>query len=898
MQNHPRQHVWAVRQCVLAGIRSLPAIIVLACSGTLLVFASPARAQWSESFDTPETSWWQYSKSSHYQLRNTKRVFENAKEGTGFERLTVVQRGKTPVQLAHRVDPMRVIDELIIRLWVRSGRVGAKLGARLTLPETIDKKTGERFSVVILGPEIKEANRWTLLKLEGISSLLQKQLPTLRSTGQQRIDVAGAYLDLIVIEDGPGLGENQICVDGLTIDGMVPLDAQKIRPRTSTKSSSKKVIEKTLGFGKPPHIVKAAGGVLEVDDLPAFVRSIQSSGESLEFLKSLGFNAVELPQPPTLAQDEEAVRLNLWLIAPPAYDPRDQQKQRTFASVIAWNLGDDLTDSELEAARKYISESRSQASDSTPIFIGGAKSHLWEWSRLVDLLVVDAGGPLTANELGESANRVVDFRGQGRPGIPSFATIHTEPPPALISQVRTFSPANNVPLCVAPEQLRLQAMHGVMGGARGLIFKSRSRLDGKSTEDELRAASLKWLNLQLDVLTPWAATGDASVLSDTNEQTLVGAIKSDRATLYVLTDQSPHCQFESLGTYHKITNTSISNLYDRAPRYQLTWRVIRQLSVSASRSGTKFPIERTGNVDYLMIADDQAALRFAAETMEQRRSEMATTQLQVASLWLQHNQMTLASQQGPLAPAEKLLVKASQSLSKGDEFQTLSESEEVMRHIARTRHGLWSKMTASLPNPLISPLCVSADLLDAHSELTRRISQQQWTTNRVPGGELESVDSLQDSGWLAFQTPDTDFETTISPCDQSPHAGNAALSLTSTKLNPGAGRLKSTVAITTPGAPVRRGDLVRYRVWLRKSESNTSSHSRVQLFDSLGGRSLAFQVEPVDQWAPSTFYRFAPADGEASLTLSLQGPGAIDVDSIEIQTLSQDQLEPANLTSR
>lgn len=243
-------------------------------------------------------------------------------------------------------------------------------------------------------------------------------------------------------------------------------------------------------------------------------------------------------------------------------------------------------------------------------------------------------------------------------------------------------------------------------------------------------------------------------------------------------------------------------------------------------------------------------------------------------------------------------MKASQSLSKGDEFQTLSESEEVMRHIARTRHGLWSKMTASLPNPLISPLCVSADLLDAHSELTRRISQQQWTTNRVPGGELESVDSLQDSGWLAFQTPDTDFETTISPCDQSPHAGNAALSLTSTKLNPGAGRLKSTVAITTPGAPVRRGDLVRYRVWLRKSESNTSSPSRVQLFDSLGGRSLAFQVEPVDQWAPSTFYRFAPADGEASLTLSLQGPGAIDVDSIEIQTLSQDQLEPANLTSR
>jgi hypothetical protein len=98
------------------------------------------------------------------------------------------------------------------------------------------------------------------------------------------------------------------------------------------------------------------------------------------------------------------------------------------------------------------------------------------------------------------------------------------------------------------------------------------------------------------------------------------------------------------------------------------------------------------------------------------------------------------------------------------------------------------------------------------------------------------------------------------------------------------------VAITSKGVPLRRGDLVRYQLWLRAGDSDASRGSQVQLFDSLGGRDLAIHIAPTATWTPVAFYRFATADGDAALTVALLGSGAVDLDSIEIQTLSQEQI--------
>ena len=177
------------------------------------------------------------------------------------------------------------------------------------------------------------------------------------------------------------------------------------------------------------------------------------------------------------------------------------------------------------------------------------------------------------------------------------------------------------------------------GRCAGTWFSSPEiGLDGKNAADELRAASLKWVNLQLDLIAPWAAIGDAAIVSDPTSDLFVGSLTSDRATLLILMNQSPDAQFEASGSFDKTTTTVLSGHFERTPRYHLTWRGTRQLSPSKSRDSSKVVVERHGSVDYLVLADDPAALKFAVDLTAQKRSEFAAIQMQVATLWLGQSQ--------------------------------------------------------------------------------------------------------------------------------------------------------------------------------------------------------------------------------------------------------------------
>ena len=877
---------------------SLSLIIVLAT-------APFAFAQWQDSFETPEASWWLYSKSAGQKLHLAKRVFQDARDGVGYEKLELTQREKSRIQIAQRIDPMLVIDDLQIQLWVKSSRVGAQIGARISLPRTVSAKTGERTSVVVLGDKVSEANRWVLLQVKDLATLLDAELPKLRRASSKRIDAAEAYVDLVIVEENAGPGEIQICVDGLSIDGIVFAkdNATKTRNARHETLSGAAISAQSNATASAitqinHHQVKVDAGIFEIDGRPEFVRSIEYSGESFEYLKSLGFNAVELRQPPTPQQDQEAWRLGLWLISPPAFDPKVVQKQRAFASVIAWSLGEGVSEAELESARRYIAETRSRSSEESLPFIASADSHLWEWSRLVDLLVTDAHGVMGNSPLSDSGQHIQAERAKGRPGAPSWAVIHTEPAATLAAQWNSLSSEWRGSVSLTPEQIRLQAIHGVLGGVRGLVFKSRTRLDGKDAASELRAATLKWVNLQLDLFAPWAATGDASIISDAKSETLVGALTSDRATLFILANQSADAQYETSGAFRSTTTTILSGHFERSPRYQLTWRGVRQISPSKSRDSSRVVIERTGSVDCFLLAEDPAALKYTAELVQQKCEEFSAAQVLVASLWMAQSQSAMQLPHNEFAVIETKLTQAGQEAAKNDHFKAIRSSDEAMRQIAAIRHRVWNRMIGAMPSPLQSPFCVNAELVVPHQELVQRLQQAQWTSKHLPGGDLESIEAIQNASWLAYEANNPELDVQITSCDRSPHAGRGAISLLAR--SPKSDEFVSTVsaAITSAGVPVQRGELIRYRVWLRSGDQVASPSPKVQLFDSLGGRILAVEVPVTSEWTPCVFYRLAPADGEATLTIALLGAGNIDIDSVELESVTQEQLSSSTATSK
>ena len=74
-------------------------------------------------------------------------------------------------------------------------------------------------------------------------------------------------------------------------------------------------------------------------------------------------------------------------------------------------------------------------------------------------------------------------------------------------QLLTLEPGAAPPLSVSPEQIRLLAYTAVAAGSRGLLFASDSPLDAPDPDTRQRAMTLELLNLELDLLEPWAAAG-------------------------------------------------------------------------------------------------------------------------------------------------------------------------------------------------------------------------------------------------------------------------------------------------------------------------------------------------------------------------------------------------------
>ena len=93
-----------------------------------------------------------------------------------------------------------------------------------------------------------------------------------------------------------------------------------------------------------------------------------------------------------------------------------------------------------------------------------------------------------------------------RPGTPFWASIRTQVHPTVMEQARAGG-GSAVAWTLEPEQIQLLAYHAIASGARGLWFRSESRLDATDRQTVLRAKTLEWLNLELQMFEAWAATG-------------------------------------------------------------------------------------------------------------------------------------------------------------------------------------------------------------------------------------------------------------------------------------------------------------------------------------------------------------------------------------------------------
>lgn len=509
---------------------------VLAFVLTIAAMPTAVGATVNERFESPEPTWRVGASDCVRQLVEHKRTFNESHSDQGSEYLKIRIGQGTFVHLQHDIAPAVVIGELTPRLWVKSDRVGIQLQARVVLPRS-RTANGAPHTALLPGGTYRDIGAWQQLRVDDILRQLDRQVWILRNKFGSDVDSHEAYIDLLVLNAYTGPGVTNLWIDDLELEGHAP--ATRVPARLAGVDASRDVLAPSRSAIESPRSVansgqvRLNGSVLMAGSWPFFPRIIEHRGESFSRLQELGFNAVLLRGSPTQAQLTEARRSGVWLVAaPPVVHP---QSTESFDRVLAWNLGDRLTRRDVPATRQLASELRSMPAASRRPLVGVTVDEFAGMEGSVDI-VVPYRSLLATSPLTDYWSWLRECALRQRPGTPFWAAMDTEIPVELEDQIAAISGQPLSPFARETSSIRLMAMEAIAAGARGLCFRSRSRLDAQDTSTQLRAATLKWINQELLRVEPWIAGGRYSEEIDVPDaHTRARVLETKRARLIVVT---------------------------------------------------------------------------------------------------------------------------------------------------------------------------------------------------------------------------------------------------------------------------------------------------------------------------------------------------------------------------
>ena len=841
--------------------------------------ACPAQQSvWVEEFEGVSTSWRPAAADTRYQRISHARVRGQVHRGDQSERICVEASNGTYVYYTHPIPAARLIDEFVASVWIRANRPGMQLMARLVLPRATDPRTGRPVTTLVRGTIYRAAGTWEQLSVRGLREKLSRQARVLRSQLGTDVDPREAYVDQLVLNVYGGRGQNVIWVDDLELAGLVTVERQ---PLTIP-----------LAGATPQPMrgrVSLEGAILRVDGRPTVPRIIRHRGEPLEYLQQLGFNVVQLERPASRELLAEAERLKLWLIAPPP----DEPISRKYDSVLAWHLGERLSRHELSQTQQRAQASRGSDSLQGRLLVAGVQTELRAYSRAVDVLVVGQEILGTSLELNGHGEWLRTRHQLARHGTPLWVRVQTDPDPRQWAQIAAVTQL----LGEAPSQLpaweaqlmRQQVHLALAAGAHGILFDSHAPLTAHDLANRQRAAALEWINQELKLLEPWAASGRAMAANGGDVLLQVG-----RARVLLPGDARPAEQLVAAPYGDGSRTLVIPGVPETNSVFQLTPVGLFPLSHQRVTGGMQIQQTTTAGRPLVMLTSDTGVIGSLSRLSAagSRRSaelarQLARTQLQmvesVEAAWPPDAGVTAAIQQ-----ARNHLGRAETRLAAADITRSYQASQQMLDALASARRRRWEIAVQDWPSPLSSPLAISHSTLRLQPRLADLIRQSQSVPSTLPGGTFESLNQLTSSGWRHIQHPLPGVSSRVELSHGTPRNGHFCLQMVTEVNDPeiAPAVLESApLWISSPAIEVTPGTLVQIRGWVRIEKQITGSQDGLLVFDNHGGRTLAMRMQAKPDWQEFVLYRAVGDTGQVNVTLALTGYGKVCVDDVAIEAV-------------
>lgn len=879
-------------------------------------FSLPARAQsiWRNPPTGSEVAWRPARADLQFTV-DAQRIDPGAgRAGQAAEQIRITGAGGSYIDFSHGVPPARIISELSAMVWIKADHAGLQVFGHVVLPHTIDPKTGQPATALLPGSAYTQVGIWEQLRLDNMPLLLERQARVLRLQLGPGVDTREAYLDQIWLNLYGGPGTTDAAIGDLELAGGVGVPASTIALASVIQTAAIQP-----GSGSPfaattQHDVRLDGSVLLVDGHPFFPRIFPYHGEPLAALARAGFNTVRLAESPTPALLSEAEQEGLWIVAPPppgrppgtSGDPTNSASLGTigpeFNPMLAWHLGDGLTGARLDATVAEVHQLRLADARAHRPIICAPDTELRPFSRQVDLLELSRLPLGSSLELADYGEWLHSRSSLARPGTPFWTTVQTQLWPITREEESLVAGAGVEPE-VDCESIRLLTYMALTAGARGIEFHSDRPFAAAPPDVQL---TLALLNIELQLLEPWATVGANISLATSSDPQIVGyVIQTDRARLLLMMRLAPGSQHVPRPMATAPASIVVPGVPESHQVYEFTPVGLRPINHQRVTGGTQITIDEFQLSAMVLLTPDQVVIN----TLERRLTAMAmrAADLQhelaartMARLEAIDRQLPPRPHEAPqavewLTKARTALADADRALAAGDRPKAYFSARQAMGPMEQYKRLRWEQAATTENSPSVSPLVATFDTLPAHWRLVDQLATGRAGPNLLPAGDCEDLGAMRRAGWQNYEHPQSSIVSRVELSPTVSHSGHSSLHMLVKPANP----LEPPTLVETPpvwitSAPIaaRRGEIVVFRGWVRVPVAITGSVDGLMILDSVGGEALAERAVRTPGWREFVLYRVAAHDGPVWITFALTGLGNAWIDDVTMQILSP----PANRT--
>ena len=900
-----------------------------------------AAAEFVEGFDGPQPSWTAQFDETQCRVLSHRRHAQIVRKGTGSENLELEVPGQiAPVRLEHKLPPSRVLDELTASVWVRSNRTGGALGVRVVLPHQKDAASGLMLTITLFSDETySEAGSWQQLSCRTSDKKVAERLRLLRATLKADVDFREMYVDRAVFVVHAGRGTTELFLDELSL-------APVVSPTNGTPILT--VGEQREAEVPPVEI----GERLLVGGRPYFPRMLPYHGESLDDLAATRCSPIWIPD----HRDIDLIRAlrdrGIWSMATPpqatapsggVLDAREASLspfERDTDSVLFWYLGTGIRPADRAALTSWTEQLLGADHRRKRPVLADVAGLERIYSRLVPMLGVTRFPLQTSFDLKLYRNWLLERQKLTRPGTFLWTWIQTEPVEALQAARQS---AGQTPAVVEPELIRLQTYAALAAGYRGVGFWTTTPLGSEGPGAAERVLMLRQLNLELELIGPWLATGTlpsqipltvtpsptaaASQSSSKSPfpksrtrtpqratdgpqaQDLEAAvIRTDHGTLVLPVWYGRHTQFVPGAMTIQDASVVVPGVDHSAAVWEITTTDVHSRSLHKKHvtGGMQITLSKLDTTSMLFVSSDQGQIEKLRGRIKQMAAESAAISVELAELKLQR--VTAVDQQlhelggslpdavHILARARMLLEEARASRDAGDFHRARQFANDSCQMTRTLQRSEWDAAVKGLSDPVGSPHTLCYQTLPDHWRMIARLGRSPVSldANLLRSGDFEDADALRAEGWQHAQHELEGVRATAE-LYPLPHRGNYCLRLAAAAepgWEPPTFVPQPPVNVVTPPVTVRSGQLIHVSGWVKAVTPIVGSLDGVMLYDSLGGPEAAIRWTAGADWRRFELIREVQQSGELTITISLTGLGEIQFDDLRIIPLDPSSEPP------